>query len=195
MGTPAPSALLPILRSDALARVLATVVLAEESLHIRAIADRTDLPYSVVQREVDRLESVKLVVSQRFAASRIVRPNESHPFYVELRALLVKAYGPRDIISEVLRDVPGIDEAFLYGSWAARYAGEWGDSPADVDVLVIGNPERRRLEEVEADAEDRLGRPVQITVASASEWNRPRSGLIRTIKTRPLVRVEFRSNR
>jgi predicted nucleotidyltransferase len=169
---------------------LATLLLSEDTLHVQAIADRTELPYSVVQREVDRLERANLVVSQRFAGSRVVRTNDRHPYYPELRALLIKAYGPRELLADLFENVRNIEESYLFGSWAARYLGEWGDAPADIDVLVVGEPDRPRIEELEAEAEDRLGRPVQITVVSPREWRRPTSGVIRTIKKRPLVRLD-----
>jgi predicted nucleotidyltransferase len=36
----------------------------------------------------------------------------------------------------------GIEAAAIFGSWAARAAGEAGPSPVDVDLLVIGRPDR-----------------------------------------------------
>jgi hypothetical protein len=39
--------------------------------------------------------------------------------------------------AEELEGVEGIEKAYLFGSWAARYAGEAGRAPADLDVLVI----------------------------------------------------------
>ena len=187
MGRSRLSALLPLLRSDALARVLATIVLSPDSLHLRSIADRTRLAYSVVQREVDRLETSGLVQSTRFASSRVVRPNERHPFYEELRALLLKAYGPREVLAELLQPVAGIREAFLFGSWAARYAGEAGPPPADLDVVVVGRPSIGRIEEIEVEAEDRLGQRVQIQVVPPEDWDAPTGGFIRTVQQRELV--------
>jgi predicted nucleotidyltransferase len=187
MGRAASSALAPFLRSEALGRVLAAILLADESLHLRAIADRAQLPYSVVQREVDRLEETALVTSTRFGNARVVRPNEQHLLYDDLRRLLLKAYGPREVIRGILSDIPGIEEAFIFGSWAARYTGEWGASPEDIDVLVVGDPPRDVIDFAQADGEDALGLPVQITVVSEKEWGEGRTGFVRTVKQRPLV--------
>jgi predicted nucleotidyltransferase len=38
----------------------------------------------------------------------------------------------------MLATIDGVAEAYIYGSWAARYHGEPGSIPADVDVLVVG---------------------------------------------------------
>lgn len=49
---------------------------------------------------------------------------------------------------EELAGLGGIRSAYLFGSWAARYAGEEGRPPADVDLLVIGEPGRQKIGEL-----------------------------------------------
>jgi predicted nucleotidyltransferase len=181
--------LLPILRSEAQAKILATLFLAQhdEPLHVRLVADRAGVPFSTVQREIDRLEEAGLVRSQRFAQARVVRPNEDSPLADDLRRLLLKAYGPASVVAELLSRVPGVEEAYIFGSWAARYEGEVGPLPADVDVLVVGTPDLDAVYEAMADAEERLGREVQPTIVTPEDWRNARSGLLRTVRTRPLV--------
>ena len=191
MGRPRSSPLAPILRSDAQARVLAAVLLSPESLHVRAIADRIQLPYSVVQREIDRLEDARLVKSSRFQTARVVRPNEAHPLYPELRALLLKAYGPQYLLSDLLLREPGSLEAYIFGSWADRYHGNWGAEWGDVDVAVIGKLSPARVEELESQAEDVLGWPVQITVIAPGTWRDATEPFIKTVQQRPLVPLEL----
>lgn len=171
--------------------MLATVLLSDDALNVREVARRTELPYSVVQREVDRLEDAGIFVSQRFASSRVVRMDDSHPLHGELRALLLKAYGPVHLLADVLADAPGVQEAFLFGSWAERYLGTWGDAPADVDLLVIGTLDHQVAEQIEAEAEDRLDIPVQLTVVTPGEWDGRSTGFVRTVRNRPQVRIEL----
>jgi predicted nucleotidyltransferase len=189
MGRPRTSRLAPLLASEAAWRVLAAIFLSPESMHVRGISDRTQLPYSVVQREVERLEKQHLVKSQKFATARVVRPNSDHPLFQDLWSMLLKTYGPREVLAEVFADEPDLDDAYVYGSWAARYQGESGAPPADVDVLLVGHVGPRRREELEAEAEDLLGQPVQIEVVSPRDWNDGRKPLVQTIKKRPLVEI------
>lgn len=189
MGRPRTSPLAPVLRSDAVGRILAAVVLSSEPLHLRAISERTEVAYSVVQREIDKLERSQLVRSTRFATSRSVRANENHPLFRELRALLLKAYGPREVVAELLAAEPGVQQAYIHGSWAARYSGEWGEPPADLDVLIVGDVRPARREELEAEAEDGLGQPVHIEVVEPDEWRAATSAFLRTVKQRPLIPV------
>jgi predicted nucleotidyltransferase len=62
-----------------------------------------------------------------------------------LTDLLTVTYGPLPVLTEELRTVPGIAKAYLYGSWAARYSGEPGPPPNDVDVLVVGDADADAL--------------------------------------------------
>jgi hypothetical protein len=56
-----------------------------------------------------------------------------------LAELLAVTYGPTTVLGEVLASVSGVNEAYVYGSLAARYRGQGGDVPRDVDVLVVGD--------------------------------------------------------
>ncbi len=190
MGRPRRSALAPILRSEAQGQILSAVYLQPESLHVRALADRTQLPYSVVQREVDRLEEGRLVTSTRFATTRLVRANEQHPLYPELRVLLLKAYGPQHVVSELLSKESGVKEAHLFGSWADRYHGNWGAEWGDIDVAAVGALTPARVAELEAEAEDLIGWPVHIEVIAPSRWAAASDPFIRTVRSRPIVEVE-----
>ena len=91
------------------------------------------------------------------------------------------------MLEKSLGGVPGVDEAYIYGSWARRYAGEVGHDPNDIDLLVIGAPDvnyvRRRADQ----ASDELGRDVNVTVLSSLEWADSGSGFVEHVRAMPLV--------
>jgi predicted nucleotidyltransferase len=181
--------LTPFFRSPAQGRILAVILLGrpEDQLTITEIGRRARVPSSTAHREVERLERYGLVTSQRFAQSRVVRPNERNPYLVDLRSLVMKAYGPAAILGELLARLTGVEAAYVFGSWAARLAGDPGPPPGDVDLLIVGNPDPNALDAAMQEAEAILSREVQPTVVSPSEWDSAQSPLLRTIKTRPLV--------
>jgi hypothetical protein len=68
------------------------------------------------------------------------------PYYAGLADVLTRAFGVPAVVAAALRDVEGIDGAYIYGSWAARHAGEPGSrSVGDIEVLVLGRPDRDQL--------------------------------------------------
>jgi predicted nucleotidyltransferase len=55
-------------------------------------------------------------------------------------------------------------KVLIFGSWAVRYQGERGRPPHDVDVLVVGSPDRLAMYAAAQHAESRLGRQVNPVV-------------------------------
>ena len=94
------------------------------------------------------------------------------------------------VLAEVLRGVGGITGAYIYGSWAARHQGQAGQRPVgDIDVLILGDPDRDQLYAALSTAEQRLARPVQATIRDR-DWLESGSGAFHdTIATRPLLRL------
>ena len=186
--------LLPLFRSDAQARILATIFLAPDDVptHVRAVAARTGLPYSTVQREISRLEDARLVESRVIGRSKVVRPNPSSPYFEELTSLLLKSYGPATVLGAVLRGRGGVREAYIYGSWAARYLGDPGHDPRDIDVVVVVDrtADRFAIEDALASAGEQLGRQVNPVLVAEQDWDEAASPFIRTIRSRPVVGVE-----
>ncbi|MHB1472940.1 MAG: hypothetical protein ACYCV4_04815 [Dermatophilaceae bacterium] len=53
--------------------------------------------------------------------------------YLPLRDLVTVVAGPAHVLAEELCSLAGIDFAVVFGSWAARYRGEHGPIPNDID--------------------------------------------------------------
>ena len=190
MRTASPE-LLPIFRSVGQARLLARVYLGEPPATIAGLARELGLDDGGLTREADRLERAGLVRSERVGRSRVLHPGGDSPYYIELYGLLLKAYGPATVIGPRLARVDGVDEAYVYGSWAARYLGEPGDDPADVDVIVVGRPRQMELSRVARELTPCFGREVTIVSVSRSEWETAASGFLRDVKRGPLVALDL----
>lgn len=188
MRVPAPP-LLPLLRSRLQAELLTLVLLSpgrERSL--TELADRAGCSLSSAQREMARAEEAGVVSTRRLGNTRLVSAVDS-PLTRPLTELLMRSFGPRQVVAEELADVPGTEAAFLFGSWAARYEGEPGRAPADIDVLVIGDPDRDELDEAAQRAGARLAREVNVTIRSPRWWREGGDGFHSDVTKRPLVPV------
>jgi len=187
MRTEAPL-LLPLFRSRGQARLLARVFLhPDERLSLNQLARELGIDAATVQREADRLEEAGILTSERVGRARLVRPNENSPFHAELAALVFKAFGPVPVLRDRLKGLAGVEEAFIYGSWASRYAGERGEPPGDIDLLILGKPDRRELARLCREASEELGFEVSPTVLSPEDWESDATGFIRSIKAQPLI--------
>lgn len=185
-----PPRLLPLFRSDGQARVVAELFLfPDRELSLSELARRVGLNSGTVQREVSRLEDAGLVRSRRVGSARVVRADDASPVFEELSRLVIKTLGPPAVLADVLAGVGGVREAHVFGSWAARALGVPGAAAADVDVIVVGEPDRRELSAAATRAAGRLGRDVQPVVVGEAEWDAPARAFVRSVKDGPLVRV------
>jgi predicted nucleotidyltransferase len=188
------SALLPIFKTEAQARILAWLLLDPEReqpiAHLDAVS-RVSQPSTL--REVNRLVQSGLLTERRAGNTRLVRAAVDSPFYAPLVTILMRTYGPASVVTEELSNVAGIERVILIGSWAARFLGEEGPPPRDVDVLVVGKPDGRALRAVNRVLEERLAQPVHITTVPASEWESRATGFLTDVLQRPHVVVDDRS--
>jgi predicted nucleotidyltransferase len=167
----------------------------DREISISELAHRTTVPLGSVHREVERAESAGITVSRRVGNTRLVRANTDSPYYESLSDLLIKAFGPPMVLAEALEGVEGVESAYVYGSWAARLHGVAGKRPVgDIDVLVLGEPDRGELYAALSGVEERLGRPANVTIRDA-DWLRSGSSTFHaTVTQRPMVPIEIKSS-
>lgn len=186
MRTPAP-ALIPIFRSALQARLLLRVLADDEPRTITDLARVLDAPEPTVYREVRRLMDADLVKGTRVGRSVVVRPADDNPATSPLRQLLIVTYGPVPFLERALSGVDGITEAYVYGSWAARWHGEVGPAPGDVDVVVVGTPDRDAVYDALDGIDSALGREVNVTFVSPERWASSEETFLAGLRDRPLV--------
>ncbi|HSJ71801.1 MAG TPA: MarR family transcriptional regulator [Acidimicrobiia bacterium] len=178
----APS--LPLYRSPEQERILAELfVFADGSLSISEIAERTGTSLGGAHKEVERLQAAGLVRSSTVGRSRLVQADQASPVYRELRSILLKTRGPEKLLRDALADISGIDEAWIYGSWADPAER----SPDDIDVLVLGEPDMGELYDAVATVEHAVGRPVNLTVRSGDEWRQASGGFEQSVRAKPRI--------
>lgn len=185
-----PSSLAPILRSDTQGRILARLLTdPTRSYNLTELVDWAGSSMPTVQREVRRAEDAGIVETERVGPTRLVRANPDHPLFDALRQIVLASYGPPAVIAREFADIDGTDAVLLFGSWAARYLGQPGRAPNDVDVLVVGTPDRDEVDDAAERTEQAIGLPVQATVRTRAQWSTPQDSFIREIRSRPLLVV------
>jgi predicted nucleotidyltransferase len=193
MRTAAP-ALLPILRSQVAGNLLALLYLhPDREYSLSEAAQAIGSSVNAVHHEASRLTQGGLLQDRRRGNLRLIRAAADSLLTRPLTDLLAVTYGPLPVITELLRVVDGVEEAYIYGSWAARYLGEPGPPPNDVDVLVVGSPALDDLDDAAEKAEDQLRRPVNIRRVKPVTWRDPDPAdpFLLSVRTRPLVKLSL----
>jgi predicted nucleotidyltransferase len=183
-----PAPLLPLLRSRLQAEILTAVLLSpDREWSLTDLAGLVGASVATAQREIQRAEEAGIVVSRKVGNTRLVRAQPDGVLTAPLTELLLRSFGPKQILTTALRGVKGIVAAYLFGSWAARYAGNRGAAPHDLDVLVIGEPNFDELHERAVTAERRLARPVRTITRPRGWWESGDDSFHREVTRGPLV--------
>lgn len=157
--------LFPQVRAEVLRLLFAD---AGRELHLRDLTRQSGLGLGTVQGELEKLSSSDLVTSRRDGNRRYYRANSNHPLFPDLQQLVLKTSGLRDVLAAALRDVEGIDVAFVFGSLASGA----GKAVSDVDLFVVGDAGLRALAPVLRRAADTLGREINPVSMTAAEFRK-----------------------
>lgn len=189
MRTP-PPALLPLLRSQVQGDLLALLLLTpEKEFSLTEIAKRIGVSVKAVSVEATRLVTAGLLRERRVGNARLLSAEPDNPQTRPLTDLLALTYGPLPLLREALAGVTGIEQAYLYGSWAARHQGQEGPPPNDIDVLVVGDKVDQETLYARVDAvAARLRREVNVRRVGTARWRAPENDpFLATVISRPLV--------
>jgi predicted nucleotidyltransferase len=97
--------------------------------------------------------------------------NRAYPLFQEVRGIVTKTVGAVPLLAQSLKRIDGIEEAYLYGSFARNQQ----DAASDIDVLVIGTPGDRALAEAVRRLERQFGRDINYTVLTRKEFEARRA--------------------
>ena len=193
----AAPALAPLFRSDQQMRILAVLFTNPgDEFAIGEIAQRASVAQATVSREVARLAEHGLVVTRMMGRNKLVRHNRSLPWAPELRKILEQTVGVLGSLGEALSGVEGVEDAFVFGSWAARYSGEPGSYPRDIDVVVVGGATLRSVRRACRGLERDLRVEINPIVIDCANWDsHSPEPLVAQIKQQPLTPIPLKHER
>jgi predicted nucleotidyltransferase len=140
---------------------------ADEQFYLREISRRARTGIGATQRELRQLSEAGLIEGVRRGHQVYYQANRKNPIYAELKSILAKTSGIRDILYELLVPLASrIKLALVYGSVAR------GDerSSSDVDLMVVGDVSFADVVSALKESETKLGREVNPTVYGPGEF-------------------------
>ena len=173
------------IRRDLLRRLYETPL---PRLHLRELARGAHTSAGTAARELGRLEDMGLVSRVAEGVQVYFQANAASPLHATVRDLVRLTIGAADTIRRRLHGLAGVESAVIFGSYAAGTM----QSHSDIDLLVIGSPDRDDLTERLERAEREVGRAINENVMTADEQARRRAagdGLIASIDAHPTVPV------
>lgn len=158
--------LLNIFSSNVRVELLSILFLnPEREVYVREAERLTGYNRQNVIRELRNLEGIGLLYSRRQGNLKYYGLNRSFIIFEELKSIFMKTRGVVSVITHVLSEVPGIDYAFIYGSYANGTERE----TSDVDVMVVGTITLDILLQRLREPEVLLGREINPSLYEPSE--------------------------
>jgi predicted nucleotidyltransferase len=134
-------------------------------VYVRQLASALDVDSTNLSRELARLEEEGLLRSEIEGRQRYYSVNPQYPYLKAVLSLLQGTVGIVPTLRDALRRVEGIEQAYLYGSFAKNEE----DAASDIDLLIIGQPDAATLALKVAGLEKVLNRDVGYTVLKRQE--------------------------
>ena len=137
-------------------------------VYVRQLAAALHADSTNVSRELARLQREGFLRSEVEGRQLYYSVNPEYPYLKPVFALLRGSVGIQPTLKHALSSVPGIDSAWLYGSFAKNEA----DAASDIDLLIIGRPTHVQLASEIRKAEQALHREINYTVLTSQELKR-----------------------
>ncbi len=134
--------------------------------HLRDLAERLNVDPSNLSKELSRLEREGLFLSEVSGRQKYFQLNLHYPLLKEMRSIVAKTLGAAPLLAQSLEEIKGVDNAYLYGSFARNQQ----DAASDINVIIIGSPRDEDLAKAVGKLERHLGREINYTVLTPAEF-------------------------
>lgn len=191
-GAASPALLMPVFRSEAQARLLAELFVDPDpdiDYGVAQLAELTGVHLRTVQQEISELVEARLLLERAAGDDRYVHVPRHDPRRDTLVGLLRGSYGVKPLLQRGLSGIPGIDVAYLHGTWAARYCGFRGSPPPDIDLLVVGRPDHGAIYRVVDEVERKIDTQLNAVILLPETWNAAAEPFTRGVRNGPHVRL------
>lgn len=159
------------LRSKITQKILGYVFLHERSaLYVNEMCRRFNVDRGNLVRKLAELEMEGVLKSEWRGNQRYYSLNSSFPLLREYKRIVLKTVGFEGALKKVLKEIPGIQKALLFGS----YAKDRMDLSSDLDLLVVGDHNTVELQKKLADLQKTMDRELNVISMSSREYEKKR---------------------
>jgi len=109
----------------------------EESLYINELSKKLNLDKRNLVKKLKELEKNGILKSQPRGNLKFYSLNQNYPLYEEYKKIILKTVGLEERLRHITKEIAGVKEAYIYGSYAKNKM----DVHSDIDLLVIGSHE------------------------------------------------------
>jgi predicted nucleotidyltransferase len=119
-----------------------------------------------LSRKLKELEKEGILNSEFSGEQRYYFINKKYPLLKEVKKAFELKYGLGDLIANSLKEIKGIKEAYIFGSYAK---GDF-EAESDIDVLIIGDHPVMETTKALQSAQERIRREINVIDLTEKEF-------------------------
>ncbi|MCK9581271.1 MAG: nucleotidyltransferase domain-containing protein [Methanoregula sp.] len=156
--------------------------------YINELARALDLDPKNADRKLKELERAGILRSEFLGKQRYfsLRPNSA--LVKHWREVFLRTAGFPEQLRLALQGVPGLKEAYIFGS----YASQTMDAGSDIDVLAVGGQTALAAQQALRPLQKTSGREINVVTITAAELRQKkqaRNPFIKRIFSQPIIKV------
>lgn len=157
------------LRSEITKKILRYFYLHDkEDLYVNEIVRKLDVDKRNLVKKLHDLEGEGILKSKTLGNLRLYAINRAYPLYKEYEKIVQKTVGLEKEIESILRSVKGIDEAYIFGSYAQGKM----ERHSDVDLLVVGSHRSLSLQKKLRQLQKEIDREINVVDMDRQEYQK-----------------------
>lgn len=157
------------LRSKVSIKLLDYFFLNPDAQHyINELARILRLDPKNTQTKLKEFEKKGILRSEFRGKERYFFLAKNNPVLKHYRQIFLKTYGIEKRLKDMVSNIKGIKEAFIFGSYAANRM----DSSSDIDILAAGSHSALELQRIIAELQKDTGREFNVTNLSQKEYDK-----------------------
>lgn len=147
------------LNSKITKKVLGYFFLQEhQSLYVNEMERQFGVDKRNLVKKLKEFVAQGILLSEKKGKEVYYSINKKYPLYQEYKKILLRTCGLENELKTALTPVRGIEEAYIYGSYAKNKM----DAHSDIDVLVIGKADTLELQKRAAALQKKLAREINL---------------------------------
>ncbi len=126
------------------------------SCYLRELAKEFALSPNALKEELDSLSNAGYLEREQNGRSAYFRANTKHPFFPEISSIVRKTIGIDQLLDDVIASLGKVEAVYILDDYAL------GKDTGLIDLLVVGDVDRARLDELAAVTEGKIKRKVRV---------------------------------
>ncbi len=136
----------------------------DKACYVRELTRKLKERINSIRRELDNLSRLGLLEAKTENRKKYYKVNRKFELYEELRSLMLKAgVTPQDKITRQFQCLKGIKLGVLTGMFTQQKI-------AKTDLLVVGRPNKFKLQKIVEGLEREMGKPVRFAIIDEDEY-------------------------